>query len=713
MERSFAKEVGQLRLGENEVFQGEGILAMTKALLQSGVSYVGGYQGAPVSHMIDVLNDAHEILDELGVHFETSVSEAAAAAMLGASINYPLRGAVVWKSVVGTNVASDALSNIASAGVQGGALILVGEDYGEGSSIIQERSHAFAMKSSIWLFDPRPQHQHFVELIERAFEMSEATNSPVMMEFRIRTCHVFGSFVCKDNRPGHYSRNNPLTQPQFDYGRITLPPSVYEQEKHKIDVRLPRAIEFIREHGLNEVFPGTCDDVGIILQGGLYNSVVRAMTELGLADDFGNSSIPMLALNVTYPLVPEEIAGFCKNKKAVLVIEEGHPDYLQQAVESNLRRHDIPTAVHGKDVLPMAGEYVAEVLMEGLHRFLHQTLPTGINTVLADAAVKQVREIKKQARELLEEPMPKRPPGFCVGCPERPVFSALKIVQEEVGPVHISSDCGCNTFSTLPPFNMGSQVVGYGMSLASSAALGDNFRQRVVSVMGDGGFWHNGLLSGVSGAMFNKTDSAFILFDNGYSSATGQQALPSSPAKSGSRYGNIRIVDALKSLGVRWVSRVDNYRVGEVIKTLRNALGSPENGLKVILAEGECQLARQRRIRPLTRKRLDAGQRVIQSRFGVDPDMCTGDHSCIRLSGCPSLTIKPNPSPLRLDPVATVDSNCVGCGLCGEIADAVALCPSFYRVDAIRNASLPEKILYRLRAAVIGLLRGTTAERLA
>ena len=145
MERSFKREVELLRRGDGEVFEGEGILAITKGLLQSGVSYISGYQGAPVSHLMDVLSDARDLLGELGVHYEPAGNEAGAAAMLAASINYPLRGAAVWKSVVGTNVASDALSNVASAGVKGGALIIVGEDYGEGASIIQDRSHAFAM----------------------------------------------------------------------------------------------------------------------------------------------------------------------------------------------------------------------------------------------------------------------------------------------------------------------------------------------------------------------------------------------------------------------------------------------------------------------------------------------------------------------------------------------------------------------------------------
>ena len=175
MERSFSHEVEALKLGAGEIFRGEGIVAVTKALLQSGVSYVGGYQGAPVSHLLDVLVQAEDVLEDLGVHLETCTNEAAAAAMLGASINYPLRGAVTWKSIVGTNVAADALSNLASPGVIGGAMIIIGEDYGEGASVIQERSYAFAMKSGIWLLDPRPDLPTIVECVEQGRAPEQGT----------------------------------------------------------------------------------------------------------------------------------------------------------------------------------------------------------------------------------------------------------------------------------------------------------------------------------------------------------------------------------------------------------------------------------------------------------------------------------------------------------------------------------------------------------
>src|SRR6476646_10590250 len=218
MERSFKREVEALRLGSGEVFRGEGILAVTKALLQAGVSYVGGYQGAPVSHLLDVMVEAEDLLGDLGVHVETCTNEASAAAMLGASISYPLRGAVTWKSIVGTHVAADALSNLASPGVMGGALIILGEDYGEGASVIQERSYAYALKSSMWLLDPRPDLATIVRMVEKGFELSEASHAPVMLELRVRACHVTGAFAARNNRASAQSGLNRIENPaRFNY----------------------------------------------------------------------------------------------------------------------------------------------------------------------------------------------------------------------------------------------------------------------------------------------------------------------------------------------------------------------------------------------------------------------------------------------------------------------------------------------------------------
>jgi indolepyruvate ferredoxin oxidoreductase, alpha subunit len=708
-ERSFTKEVQSLRLGAGAEFRGEGILAVTKALLQSGVAYVGGYQGAPISHLMDVLADAQDILGELGVHFEASASEATAAAMLAASINYPLRGAVTWKSTVGTNVASDALSNLASAGVKGGALIILGEDYGEGASIMQERTHAFAMKSQIWLLDPRPQLPQIVRAVEQGFELSEASNTPVMLMLRIRACHVYGRFTTQDNRRPAFSGADALANPVRDYGRIILPPSTYAQEKEKIETRLPAAQRFIAERGLNETLPGSEEGIGLVLQGGLYNNTLRALELLGRADAFGASEVPLYVLNVTYPLVPEEWERFCRDKRAVLIIEEGQPEYLEQAASQILHQRGVSTRVFGKEVLPMHGEYTVDVLRKGLKAFLERWAANARPP--AEAEETRSREAPLVPAGKLATLVPPRPSGLCTGCPERPFFAAMKLLQKETGPLHISADIGCHSFATLPPFNMGNSIMGYGLGAAAASAFGSAGGRPAISVMGDGGFWHNGLTSGIGNSVFNRHDDLTIIIDNGYSAATGGQDIPSSRGAAPERQGNNSIVDAVRGVGIRWVKRTRTYDMRGTMALLREALQGGFKGPKVIVAEGECQLNRQRRVRPLTRKAIENGERVVRERFGVDPETCTGDHSCIRLSGCPSLTVRPNPDPLRSDPVAYVDNSCVGCGVCGEVAEAAVLCPSFYRADLVYNPTRWDRLLEWVRSSVIGALQRTSERR--
>lgn len=720
-ERSFAEEVLKLRAGDGEVFKGEGILAITKALLQSGVSYVSGYQGAPISALMDVLNDAQDILGELGVHFEAAGSEATAAAMLSASINYPLRGAVTWKSTVGTNVASDALSNLASSGVTGGAMVIVGEDYGEGSSIMQERTYAFAMKAQMWLLDPRPNLPSIVDMVEKGFELSEASNTPLFFMMRIRGCHVSGEFVAHDNVPPQYSDSNPVS-PNREADKIILPPNVYAHEREKIAKRLPAAIEFIKERKLNEFFPGKHSDLGIIVQGGCYNTLVRALQRQGMSDVLGNSDIPIYVMNVAYPLVPDELVQFCADKKQVLVLEEGQPEYVEQGINTVLRRADVQTRVFGKDIMPMAGEYTGQVMLLGIARFLESA---GLAPALGSAAVAAMETpLSEDDQQELLSNVPPRPSGLCTGCPERPLFSAVKQVQKELGPFHISSDIGCHSFATLAPFNLGNTIMGYGLSLASSSSIRHALPHKSISIMGDGGFWHNGLSTGVTSAVFNKHDGLLIIVDNGYAAATGGQDIPSlvEPNKiiattidtdAPARQDQQPIEDACRGAGVRWIRTVSTYNIEAMKNTLREALTTEEGGLKVIIAEGECMLNRQRRIKPLMKRSIADGKRTLRARFMVDAETCTGDHACIRLSGCPSLTIKPNPDPLRKDPVSYVDNSCVGCGVCGENVHSAILCPSFSRVDLVYNPNWRDRMMGKLRQTVIGWMQSRDDDKQA
>jgi indolepyruvate ferredoxin oxidoreductase alpha subunit len=721
-ERSFAEEVKKLRLGSGDVFSGEGILAVTKALLESGVAYVAGYQGSPISHLMDVLADAQDILSENGIRFESSASEATAAASLAASVNYPLRGAVTFKATVGTNVASDALANLASGGVTGGALIIVGEDYGEGSSIMQERSHAFAMKSQMWLLDPRPNLPSIVQAVKDGFDLSEASNTPVMLQLRVRACHVHGQFVASDNRRSAFSIRDALENPARDVNRIVLPPASFLHEQEKINQRWPAAVKFIEDRELNEFFAAEADDIGIAVQGGSYNTVIRALEQFGLADVFGESQIPLYVMNVAYPLIDAEWQRFCEGKRAVLVIEEGQPNFVEQNAASILRQLGSAAALHGKDMLPLAGEYNIATILKGLRAFLERygrleplPQPVPVRKVIPLVADVTGAVPDKDAGERpVDESVQARPPGFCTGCPERPIFTAMKLLERELGPHHVSADIGCHLFSILPPFNLGNTTMGYGLGSASAAALNASAGKRAISVMGDGGFWHNGLTSGIANAVFNKSDNLTIVVDNSYTSATGGQDILSSTALNPARSTGHAIEGAVRGVGVKWVRTIRHtYDLKAMMSTLKEALTTGTKGPKVLIAQSECMLNKQRREKPKARQAIAAGKRAVRERFGIDSDTCTGDHSCIRLSGCPSLTIKPNPDPLRTDPVAAVLDSCVGCGLCGEVSHAAVLCPSFYRAQIVTNPTRWDRLRQRLRNGVIGWLQQRDAARRA
>ena len=287
------------------------------------------------------------------------------------------------------------------------------------------------MKSQVWLLDPRPNLPSIVKAVEDGFELSEASHTPVMLEVRIRACHVHGRFVAKDNKPPAFSLREALENPRRDTERVVLPPASYLHEREKIEQRWPAAVKFIKERKLNEFFGPETADVGIVVQGGFYNSVMRSLQQLGLADVYGETAVPIYVLNVTYPLIDDEVAAFAANKKAILMVEEGQPEFIEQALNTILRRRDIQTKISGKDVLPMAGEYTPAVVTKGIKAFLelHANKLLGnapphpdASAVLADPKVKA-----------LAKAVPPRPPGFCVGCPERPIFAAMKLVQQELG----------------------------------------------------------------------------------------------------------------------------------------------------------------------------------------------------------------------------------------------------------------------------------------
>ena len=320
----------------------------------------------------------------------------------------------------------------------------------------------------------------------------------------------------------------------------------------------------------------------------------------------------------------------------------------------------------------------------------------------------------RQAAPELANVVPPRPPGFCVGCPERPIFSSLTLVQEQLGMHHIAGDIGCHLFAAMPPFHLGASTMGYGLGVSSASALNVAAGKRSVAIMGDGGFWHNGLTSGIGNAVFNKADGVIVIVDNNYAAATGGQDILSSRVDNDHRSTHHAIADAVRGMGVGWVRTLENtYDVNAMQATLHEALTTPFKGPKIIIAQSECSLNKQRRVKPQIAAAVKRGERMVKEKFGVDAAVCNGDHACMRLSGCPSLTLKNSGDPLKPDPVAHVDDGCVAGGPCGEVGDAAVRCPSVYSPEWVRNPKPWERGLDRFRRGVVGWLQGRQMRALA
>ena len=304
------------------------------------------------------------------------------------------------------------------------------------------------------------------------------------------------------------------------------------------------------------------------------------------------------------------------------MVEESQPAFIEQAVQAFLRQagqYCDPRqgcAPHRRGI-HRRGRFGRADPFPGKHR-ISARAKTKIRRPL-----KQIQSLKEKASEFLKNRCRRGLPDFA-WLPGTSVFHCHETTEKETGPLHVSADIGCHTFSTLPPFNIGNTVLGYGLGLASSAGVAPAFGgKNVVSIMGDGGFWHNGLTTGVASSVFNRNDGVLVIMNNGYTSATGAQHIPSTGTNAQLQPTGMDMVSALKGLGVKWIRTVNTYQVSKGMKVLREALNTSAQGLKVIIAESECMLP-SRGGKTAQRKMLQQGKRVVRTRFGVDSDTCTG-----------------------------------------------------------------------------------------
>ncbi|MDA2919264.1 thiamine pyrophosphate-dependent enzyme [Desulfobacterota bacterium AH_259_B03_O07] len=492
----------QLLLEGGKEYFGNGAVVILKSLLESGISYFASYPGSPTATLTTLVDRVkHTVLNDFGIYAEESTNEAAAASAIRASISNPVRGAVAFK-VVGFNVAADVIAHIASSGVTGGTLILVGEDYGCNNTIVAEKTLPHAYKSGLPILDPGASLQHISDLIQDGFALSEHSGSPVIVLVRSRVGYMSGVVKAKDNkRPEKIQMREEILE------RRPFPPYTHIQEAQKYNFRLPKAEEFVKQECINKIYNHASDTTkGIITHGILTNMTHRALASL-------EKSCPVYSLHCLYPIVESEVVDFLSDKERVLIVEEGMPNFLEKEIRAIAQVNCIETEILGKEIIPKAGEVSYETILCGLSKFFGVSID--IKEEISDM-------------EVLE-----RKPTFCTGCPERPIFSAIKIMKRQIPEARLlfSSDIGCYALGGLAPFNFMGSVTGMGTGMASSSALSrvGESEERVISFMGDGTFWHSGLTTSIANAIRNDQDAVLVIFYNYHTAMTGHQKNLSTP----------------------------------------------------------------------------------------------------------------------------------------------------------------------------------------
>ncbi|MHA2169461.1 MAG: thiamine pyrophosphate-dependent enzyme [Candidatus Kariarchaeaceae archaeon] len=739
MGRSYTEEyIESLLYDEGKTLTGDMAILFLKASLEQGISYAAGYPGAPTSNVMDLMGDAQEkVLKKYGVYFESSTNEAAAATKLYLSINDQIRGFVNWK-VVGTNVASDILAHVSSSGVKGGAVILVGEDEECISTTVKMKSQLYGEGFFIPVMDPIGEAETIKRMSYLSYEFSEACNSPVFFLFRTLTGNMWGTAQASNNKTPRISMNSKADDFVPDLTRVPLPPDTLQHATEKYEQRLPKAIEFIRKHKINSLIKGIqSSKYGIITHGGVFNQVFTSLRELGLATLDGQSVIDILALNVTFPLDPQEIYEFAKGKDKILVIEQGMPNFIEHEVKTFVYDAQLPVRVYGKLASAFSTGYIPEtdalstdVLIGSIGEFFLQNIPLNGQRKILEKTIEKFNSYKELADNEISQHFIPRSPSFCTGCPERPVFSAIKKVEEERNErfVHLI-DIGCYTMAKLPPFQMSDSCTGMGSSLDVAMGMTNLYNKNIVAVFGDGTLFHGGFRN-IDNAIHNnlnklyesqgvtKGDANVLLFIllNYHTAMTGDQENPATlfdfhdsmdkkvgKNLRGEAIPRVNLETVFKSHGAKWVKTVDPYDIGLMKKTIHKALDIP--GLKIIISDGECMLEKQRHERPYKAKRLKEGKRWVDPATQVDDRLCSGCWPCAEYIGCPSeAKVKPT-NPLQKGTIRQMDTSCVGCGVCSEVTQQFGLCPSTYNTYTVTNPGRFERMRYKISQAGIKVLR--------
>ncbi len=589
--------------------------AIVRAMIEANTKVVTSYPGSPTPEIASTIAGIKP--EDRPFYFEFSTNEKVATEVAaGASVNGHL-STVFFKSV-GLNVAADSFVQLGLFNLQGGMVIVLGDDPGANSSQNEQDNRHICRMSYIPILEPS-NPQEVYEMYLAAAKLSQKLMMPVVLRLSTHVCHAKEKVNFSSWKKESYD-----WKPKFDpktFGPYIPITSIALQLKERALKRFEEAQAILEESPFHKVLDNKNLERGIITMGLPFYSLMDALQESQAHPD-------ILSLATPYPLPRKKIIEFLKKHKEVKVFEELDP-IVEQEIKVIAFEEGIQVKIIGKtDLTDWTGEYTADKIQQVLHKTWPDLLPL----------------LEKQERPIA---VANRPAQMCPGCGHRSAFHAIKnaLTDEDI----TVADIGCHTLGFMEPYNMGQILMSMGASpaIASGLALGNKSR-RVVAFIGDSTFFHAGIPS-TTNALFNKHNITLILMENGTTAMTGHQDHPGVGKNFNEETAAISPKDVLRGLGVEPIV-IDAYQQAKITQAILD--GKDKEGLQVIIATHPCMLKFTREAKKkdnYTLRQVSTNPEKCQGKtesfekfacpafhfnsqghFSINTDLCIGDGSCIQ-----------------------------------------------------------------------------------
>lgn len=587
---------------KKEVLSGNAAIA--RGFYEAGGAVAASFPGSPTVEIMHTLNTEYpDIYSEFSVNEKVALEVGIGASFTGART-------LVSMKHVGVNVCADPLMTFTQTRINGGFILVTGDDPGMLSSQNEQDNRFFGKFANMPILDPSDS-QEAKDFVKIGLKLSEDYNSPVLLRITSRVCHS-RSIVELSEKENH--NISGFTKKLEDYGMI--PPNTF-QKQFDMQERLIKLSDYANTISVNRLEETEKSDVLIVTSGLMYHN----LKELNL-------EVSIYKLGMVYPLPIRTLKELSKKYKKVLVLEE-----LMPFIENEMKANGIKCS--GKEFFSFSGELGVEDIKAGL-------LKAGI-----------INDIDSKSVEI--EETVGRVPMFCAGCPHRPVFDILKKAKSSV-----IGDIGCYSMAVLPPLNILNSIISMGACIGIMKGMSKAYtiagkKEPLVAVIGDGTFYHSGMPSLLN--MLHQLDKSYnmtlIILDNGTTAMTGGQP-NAGTGKYGSQFDmHVSIENIVKTMGFERLKVVDQFKYKEASKTINEEL--KHEGLSIVITTRPCAL----------------NFKIKDTPFYVDPTICIGCRSCVK-TNCPPIAMKSYEGIEKLKSSINGDM-CVGCSVCAQVCPVNAI----------------------------------------